>query len=73
MNKPTVELCPETGICSVIRQDGRKADLMPDEVEEIREAAGNPEKIRSVIAESDPALAEALNTEEIIQISNELK
>ena len=32
MSDLNIQLCPETGICSLIKADGKKVDLMPDEV-----------------------------------------
>jgi hypothetical protein len=65
MSKLTVELCPETGICSVVRSDGTKADLMPDEVAAVREAGGNTAKVREIVAGSDAGFAGSLNEAEL--------
>jgi hypothetical protein len=45
MSNINIELCPETGICSIIKGNGSKIDLMPDEVSRVRLAAGNPAAI----------------------------
>ena len=59
-----VSICNETGIGSVIvSQDGKhaKADLMPDEVAELKAMAEDDEsKIRAFIASIDAGLAEKL-------------
>jgi hypothetical protein len=65
MSKLTVELCPETGICSVVRPDGTKADLLPDEVAAVREARGNTSKLRAIVAGSDAGFAGALSESEL--------
>ncbi|MEI8122863.1 MAG: hypothetical protein WCI20_12500 [bacterium] len=69
MNKLTIELCPETGICSIIKDNGAKVDLMPDEVEAIRAAGSNAEEIRSVIANCDADFANTLDTQALKQVS----
>ncbi len=69
----SVEICPETGICSVFRDDGKKIDLMPDEVDAIREAPGNLERIRTVLADCDAGFTAALNADALAQLGQELK
>lgn len=72
MGKLKVESCPETGICSILREDGKKVDLIADEVEQIRSAAGDVEKIKSVLSEIDKNFPEDLNDEELKQLSSEM-
>lgn len=72
MTALTVELCPETGICSIIKGDGRKVDLMPDEVEAIRAASSDVGLIRSAIAGCDSEFAEALDVQELRQVFGSL-
>ena len=36
-----IELCPETGIGMIVKDDGKKIDLIPDEVTQVREASGD--------------------------------
>jgi len=71
-NSLRVELCPETGICSIVRAEGAKLDLLPDEVATIREAGGDPASVRDVIADSDAAFAAALGPDELAQIGQRL-
>ncbi|MEN8254111.1 MAG: hypothetical protein ABFR33_01455 [Verrucomicrobiota bacterium] len=73
MSELNIELCPETGICSIIKEGGKKIDLMPNEVFDLREASGNPEKIKEAIAEVDDGFADGLDPDEIAQISGRLK
>ena len=73
MEKLNIQLCPETGICSLIRQNGAKVDLMPDEVNNLREALDNPESARKVIAEADEGFAKLLVPEELKQLAASLK
>ena len=73
MSALNIELCPETGICSIIKEGGKKVDLMPDEVAEICEASGNPDSIRQAIAEADDGFADGLDPEELAQIAARLK
>lgn len=67
------ERCPETGICSIFRGDTEKVDLMPDEVDAIRDAAGDPEVIRAAIAESDEDFAGKLTIVELAHIGEILR
>lgn len=72
MSKLTIELCPETGICSIVKQNGTKIDLMPNEVDELRQAAGDNEKSKELLAQVDPKFSDALEAEELNQISTEI-
>lgn len=73
MGKLNIELCPETGICSIIKADGAKIDLMPDEVDNLRQAGNITDGIKKSIAEVDSQFAETLDLEELKQLSSELK
>ena len=72
MGKLNVQLCPETGICTIIKEDGKKVDLMPDEVNTLREASGTPQAIKEALAEIDAGFSEDLGAEELDQLSSEL-
>jgi hypothetical protein len=72
MDKLNIQLCPETGICSIIKEDGNKVDLMPDEVAQLRDA-GDADGVKKVLADIDGGFAEALDAEETTQISTQLK
>ena len=72
MDKLTIELCPETGICSIIKDNGNKVDLMPDEVEAIRDAAGNADQIRAVLANCDATFATSLDPRDLNQVFTEV-
>jgi len=72
MNDLNIQLCPETGICSIIKKDGKKIDLMPFEVDQVKNAAGNPDAIKNVLNEIDPNFVNELDSEEIGQVSKEL-
>jgi hypothetical protein len=58
---------------SPYRTDGRKIDLMPDEVSALRDAAGDQDAIRRTLAEVDSGFAEGLDLGEIDQVSKRLK
>lgn len=73
MEKLNVQLCPETGICSIIKNDGTKVDLMPGEVSELREALDNPESAKGVLAQVDAGFAESMKPEELKQLAKSLK
>ena len=64
MGPLNVELCPETGICSVIKGCG-KADLMPDEVQAVRGAGGDLARIRAILAEADAGFAASMTDAEL--------
>jgi hypothetical protein len=64
-----VEQCPETGICSLYRPDGRKLDLMPDEADGVRQCGGDPAEIRKRLAEVDPAFADSIRPEDLDALS----
>ena len=72
MAKLNIQLCPETGICSIIKADGTKVDLMPDEVNTLREASGKPQAIKEVVADVDATFSEGLDAAELSQLSSEL-
>ena len=72
MDKLNIELCPETGICSLIKKNGSKVDLMPDEVRQLRTALANPDAARSVIAEADADFAATLAADELQQLAARL-
>ena len=72
MNDLNIQLCPETRICSIIKKDGKKIDLMPFEVDQVKNAAGNLETIKDVLNEIDPDFVNELDSEEIGQVSKEL-
>ena len=67
-----VELCSETGICSIIKDGGTKVDLISPEVDGIRAAKGDSEAIKALIGECDSAFAGSLNAEEIENIVSKL-
>jgi hypothetical protein len=68
----TIEQCPETGICSLVRADGTKADLMPDEVDALRAAGADAQRLRAVVAGSDSTFAASLSEAELKQIAAEV-
>ncbi len=73
MSDLNIQLCPETGICSIIKADGAKIDLMPDEVGQIRDASGKADAIKHAIAQIDSSFAEKLDSGDFDQISKSLK
>jgi len=72
MGNLDIHLCPETGICSIIKNDGTKVDLMPGEVSDIRAAAGDTGTIGKAISEADSGFAEQLSTEDLSEIAGRL-
>ena len=72
MDKLNIQVCPETGICSIIKENGKKVDLMPGEVTQLRGAADG-ERVKQVLSEIDGSFAEALDAEETAHIVATLK
>lgn len=67
-----IERCPETGICSIVRADKSKVDLMPDEVDAIVAAAGKADEVRAIVSGSDESFGSKLSAAELAQISKRL-
>lgn len=68
-----IELCPETGICSLFKKDGTKVDLMPGEVSALRAVLTDSDSVRKIISEADTDFATALTPGELSQLAVELK
>ena len=69
MEKLTIELCPETGICSLVKGGSDKTDLMPFEVDELKKLSPDDiEKIKAVIAQGNENFAKNLTAEDIKRI-----
>ncbi len=73
MDEMNVEMCPETGICSLVKSGTDKADLMPFEVEDLKAAAGDTEKARQIIANASSEFAKNLSEEELKRIIAKIK
>jgi hypothetical protein len=73
MAEITVERCPETGICSIVRDGGSKIDLMPDEADQLLQVRNNSAKLRELLQEVDPAFAQALSDDEVARIGANLR
>lgn len=73
MDKLNIQLCPETGICSIIKKNGTKVDLMPDEVSNLRDALVHRDSARQVIAGVDASFAKSLAPAELDQLAARLK
>ena len=73
MGKLDIHLCPETAICSIVKEDGKKIDLMPDEVEQLRQASGDCQKQKEILGNVDASFSGDLATEELDQLSQEIK
>ena len=72
MSAVVVEVCPETGICSIVKHGSCKVDLMPQEVEALRKAGGDAAAIKKIVSESDATFAETLDSVEIEAIVKKL-
>ena len=69
MDDLKIEVCPETGICSIVRSGTDKVDLMPNEVASIKDADAEAEDIRKIIAEANASFAASLSEEELQNIA----
>lgn len=67
MAELTVNVCPETGICSIGRGGTDKIDLMPDEVADIKDAA-DIDSVKAVIVDNDADFAGTLTTDDLTYI-----
>lgn len=72
MSELNVQLCPETGICSLIKEDGTKVDLMPNEVQDLKEA-GDGAAAKAAISQVDTDFADALSDDELAQLKAALR
>ncbi len=68
MSDVKVELCPQTGICSLFKAEFGKVDLMPGEVAELRQAGANPQKVRSILEEVGSSFAADLSDDDLLSI-----
>ena len=74
MKKLIVEVCPETGICSLVKDNGTKTDLMPFEVDELKKlSADEVDKIKSVIRQGNADFAENLTADDIKHILGQIR
>ena len=73
MAKLDIHLCPETGICSVIKENGSKIDMLPTEVDQLRQVSGDGDKTREILASVDRTFSEGLEDEELDQLCAEIK
>ena len=68
-----IEVCSETGICSIIKDGAYKVDLISPEVDAIRAANGDADAIKAVIGECDSVFAGSLDADDIEGIVTKLK
>ena len=73
MAKLDVEMCPETGICSIRNEQGGKIDMIAGEVDQLRAAAGDPQQLKELLAEVDASFSEALTEDELSQLAQDIK
>ncbi|MEN8126755.1 MAG: hypothetical protein ABFR90_03010 [Planctomycetota bacterium] len=73
MAKLDVEMCPETGICSIMNAQGGKIDMISSEVDELRAAAGDSQKLKELLAQVDVSFSETLTEEELNQLAQDIK
>lgn len=72
MAKLDIQMCPETGICSIRNEQGAKIDMISAEVDDLR-AAGNPQQLKELLAEVDASFSEALTDDELAQLVQDIK
>ncbi len=64
-----VEKCPETGICSIVKADGRKVDLIASEVAQLQDAGGDESRVKELLGSIDSSFAAGLTSAEIAQLA----
>jgi hypothetical protein len=72
MSNLNIQRCPETGICSIFKQDGSKIDLMPDEAVKLA-AATDAAATKALLSEVDATFSESLAETELEEITREVK
>lgn len=72
MGDLNIQRCPETGICSIIKPDGKKIDLMPSEASDLSAIAADAEAIQESLAVIDADFAASLAAEDLAQIGKDL-
>ncbi|MBL7116110.1 MAG: hypothetical protein ISS35_10120 [Kiritimatiellae bacterium] len=72
MSTLNIQRCPETGICSIIKQDGSKIDLMPDEATKLA-ATTDSEETKALLSEVDASFTMNLAEAELKEITQEVK
>ena len=72
MAKLNIEMCPETGICSIMNEQGAKIDMISTEVDDLKAAAGDHQQLKELLAGVDPSFSESLTDEELDQLAKEI-
>jgi len=73
MGDLNIQRCPETGICSIIKPDGKKVDLMPSETIDLEAVSADTDAIQKALAEIDADFAASLAAEDLAQIGKDLR
>lgn len=68
-----IEMCPETGICSIRNAQGGKIDMIAEEVDQLRAAGGNPEQLKELLSQVDPSFSASLSDGELKQLAQDIK
>jgi hypothetical protein len=68
-----IQKCPETGICSILKPDGTKIDMIPSEAEQLRQASGDSDALKGVLEAVDASFTATLSADDLDQISSEFK
>jgi len=56
-----------------MKENGSKVDLLADEVDQLRQAAGNGEKTKAVLAQIDAGFSNGLQSDELTQLAEKIK
>jgi hypothetical protein len=73
MSNLDIEMCPETGICSIRNAQGGKIDMIADEVDQLRAAAGNPQQLKELISQVDPSFSASLSDDDLKQLAHDIE
>ena len=68
-----IQICTETGICSIRNAQGGKIDIIADEVDQLRAASGNPEQLKELISQVDPSFSSSLSDDDLQQLAQDIQ
>lgn len=73
MAKFDIQMCPETGICSIMNEQGGKIDMIAGEVDELRGAADDPQRLKDLLSQVDSSFSEALTDAELARLAQGIR
>lgn len=73
MSEMNIHKCPETGMCTILKADGKKVDLTPAEVSAVQLSFGDHDAIVKVLSNIDPSFADAVSADDVTSVYDGLK